>query len=61
MHSGVNHELDLDRDGKQLSFLGIPFSVDRSPYFQIKVPVCVVRNGGRPLGPADGRQPRRRV
>jgi uncharacterized protein len=48
MHSGVFHELDFDRDGKTLSFLGLPFSVDRSPYFQVKTPVCVVRNGAGP-------------
>ncbi len=48
MHSGLVHDLDLDRDGKRLAFLGIPFSVDRSPYFQVKVPVCVVRNGSSP-------------
>jgi uncharacterized protein len=48
MHTGLVHALDLDRDGKVLSFLGIPFSVDRSPYFQVKVPVCVIRNGEGP-------------
>lgn len=48
MHTGVSHAIDLDRDGKGLSFLGVPFSVDRSPYYQVKVPVCVVRNGEGP-------------
>ena len=48
MHTGLFHTLDLDRNGKVLSFLGIPFSVDRSPYFQVKIPVCVVRNGDGP-------------
>ena len=48
MHSGVFHELDFDRDGKALSFLGLPFSIDRSPYFQVRTPVCVVRNGEGP-------------
>ncbi len=48
MHSGLSHTLDLDRDGKTLSHLSIPYSIDRSPYFQIKVPVCVVRNGTGP-------------
>jgi hypothetical protein len=48
MHTGVFHTLDLDRDGKVLSHLGMPFSVDRSPYFQVKVPVCVIRNGEGP-------------
>jgi predicted deacylase len=48
MHTGVSHDLDLDRDGKRFAFLGVPFSVDRSPYFQVKVPVCVVKNGAGP-------------
>ncbi len=48
MHTGIFHTLDLERDGKTLSHLGLPFSVDRSPYFQVKVPVCVIRNGAGP-------------
>lgn len=48
MHSGLNHTLDFDGDGKVLSYLGMPFSVDRSPYFQVKVPVCRIRNGAGP-------------
>lgn len=48
MHTGLYHALDFNADGKSLDFLGIPFSVDRSPYFQVKVPVCRVRNGTGP-------------
>jgi predicted deacylase len=48
MHSGLVHTIDLDRDGKRLDYLSIPFSIDRSPYFQVKVPICVVRNGEGP-------------
>src|SRR5215471_4857029 len=48
MHTGLFHTLDLDRDGKVLSHLGLPFSVDRSPYFQVKIPICVIRNGAGP-------------
>lgn len=48
MHTGLVHQLDFDRDGKTLDFLSIPFSVDRSPYFQVKVPICLVRNGDGP-------------
>lgn len=48
MHTGVVHDLDLDSDGKRVTSLGLPFSVDRSPYFHVKVPVCVVRNGAGP-------------
>ena len=31
MHTGLFHEIDFDADGKTLSFLGTPYSVDRSP------------------------------
>src|SRR4051812_33765637 len=48
MHTGLVHRLDLERDGKVLDWLSIPFSIDRSPYFQVKVPICVVRNGDGP-------------
>ncbi|TIW38421.1 MAG: deacylase, partial [Mesorhizobium sp.] len=48
MHTGLTHTLDLDRDGKTSGYLGIPFSIDRSPYFQVKVPICLIRNGEGP-------------
>lgn len=48
MHTGIFHELDFDTDGKSTSYLSIPFSVDRSPYFQVKVPVIRIRNGEGP-------------
>ncbi|WP_192180695.1 succinylglutamate desuccinylase/aspartoacylase family protein [Mesorhizobium amorphae] len=48
MHTGLVHTLDFDRDGKMLGHLSIPFSIDRSPYFQIKVPICLIRNGEGP-------------
>lgn len=48
MHTGIFHDLDLDADGKSSSYLSIPFSVDRSPYFQVKVPVIRIRNGDGP-------------
>ncbi|HWK67821.1 MAG TPA: succinylglutamate desuccinylase/aspartoacylase family protein [Rhizobiaceae bacterium] len=48
MHTGLVHQLDFDRDGKTVDFLSIPFSIDRSPYFQVKVPICVIRNGSGP-------------
>ena len=48
MHTGLVHTLDFDRDGKTLGHLSIPFSIDRSPYFQIKVPICLIRNGQGP-------------
>jgi uncharacterized protein len=48
MHTGLFHTPDLERDGKALSHLGLPLSVDGSPYFQIKVAICVIRNGAGP-------------
>jgi uncharacterized protein len=48
MHTGLVYRLDFERDGKVLDYLSMPFSIDRSPYFQIKVPVCVIRNGDGP-------------
>jgi len=48
MHTGIFHELDLNADGKSSSYLSVPFSIDRSPYFQVKVPVIRIRNGDGP-------------
>ena len=48
MHTGLVHTLDFDRDGKTSGHLSIPFSIDRSPYFQVKVPICLIRNGKGP-------------
>jgi len=48
MHTGLIHRLDLERDGKVLDWLSMPFSIDRSPYFQAKVPISVIRNGDGP-------------
>ena len=48
MHTGVFHQIDLERDGKTISYLGLPFSVDRSPYYRATIPICVIRNGEGP-------------
>jgi predicted deacylase len=48
MHTGLFHTIDFDADGKILDHLGVPFSVDRSPYFHVKVPVARIRNGDGP-------------
>ncbi|NDV86579.1 deacylase [Aurantimonas aggregata] len=48
MHSGLFHSLDFDADGRQQTFLSIPFSVDRSPYYQVKVPVVRFKRGAGP-------------
>ena len=60
MHTGLIHTLDLDRDGKTLSRIGMPFSVDRSPYFQVTIPICVARNGAARRA-VDGRKSWRRI
>ena len=48
MHTGVFHQIDLNRDGKTISHIGLPFSVDRSPYYRATIPICVIRNGEGP-------------
>ncbi|MGQ9369382.1 deacylase [Azospirillum sp. ST 5-10] len=48
MHTGLFHALDFAAEGKALSYLSVPVSVDRSPYYQVKVPVCRIRNGAGP-------------
>lgn len=48
MHTGLVHDLDFDTDGKRLGYLSIPVSIDRSPYYQVKIPICVIRNGAGP-------------
>ncbi|MBA1154592.1 succinylglutamate desuccinylase/aspartoacylase domain-containing protein [Microvirga mediterraneensis] len=48
MHTGVYHSLDFAAEGKSTDFLSIPFSVDRSPYFQVKVPMVRIKRGTGP-------------
>ncbi|MBM1172410.1 succinylglutamate desuccinylase/aspartoacylase family protein [Microvirga arabica] len=48
MHTGVYHSLDFTAEGKSVDFLSIPFSVDRSPYFQVKVPMVRIKRGTGP-------------
>ena len=45
MHTGVLFDVPLDADGTHKGFISIPFSIDRSPYYQIKIPVCRIKNG----------------
>ncbi|MGO1768030.1 deacylase [Advenella sp. S44] len=45
MHTGVLFDVPLNEDGKHKGFISIPFSIDRSPYYQIKIPVCRIKNG----------------
>lgn len=48
MHTGLFHSIDFNADGKQISWLSAPFSVDRSPYFHVRTPICRIRNGAGP-------------
>ena len=48
MHTGVFHDLDLERDGKAFGHISMPFSIDRSPYFQVRTPLIAIRNGEGP-------------
>ncbi|WP_421590084.1 succinylglutamate desuccinylase/aspartoacylase family protein [Shinella sp. M27] len=48
MHSGLVNPIDFERDGRQAGHLAIPYSVDRSPYYQIRVPILRLKNGAGP-------------
>ena len=48
MHTGLIHTLDFDADGRQSGWLSVPFSSDRSPYYQVRVPIVRLRNGEGP-------------
>lgn len=41
-------ELAFDKDGKQAGVLHLPYSVTRSAYGMIDIPVAVIKNGDRP-------------
>lgn len=40
--------LDMERDGRQDTFLVLPVSIDRSPYYRAQIPVVRFRNGAGP-------------
>ncbi|MBB5752434.1 succinylglutamate desuccinylase/aspartoacylase family protein [Prosthecomicrobium pneumaticum] len=48
MHTGAFSDISWTEQGKQVGFFSFPYSIDRSPYFQIKVPVCRIQNGEGP-------------
>src|SRR6218665_3881078 len=48
MHSGIVNPIDFAQDGRQAGHLAIPYSVDRSPYYQIRIPILRVKNGEGP-------------
>ncbi|MDR3495036.1 MAG: succinylglutamate desuccinylase/aspartoacylase family protein [Ancalomicrobiaceae bacterium] len=48
MHTGVVHDIDFAADGRQSGYLAIPYSIDRSPYYQIRSPYLRLKNGEGP-------------
>ena len=46
--SRITTDIDYDRDGKQTGFLRIPYSVHRSAYGWLPVPVVCIKNGEGP-------------
>ncbi|WP_337270731.1 succinylglutamate desuccinylase/aspartoacylase domain-containing protein [Oryzifoliimicrobium ureilyticus] len=48
MHSGIINPIDLAREGRQSAHLAIPYSIDRSPYYQIRIPIVRLKNGDGP-------------
>ena len=41
-------DIDFDRNGKQIDWLNLPHSVNRSAYGVISIPIAVVKNGDGP-------------
>lgn len=48
VHTGIFNDIDLRLEGRQQSCLSIPWSVDRSPYYQVKIPIVRLRRGTGP-------------
>src|ERR1700723_431078 len=46
--SRLTAEIDFDRDGKQHGFIRLPYSVHRSAYGWIPIPVACIKNGEEP-------------
>src|SRR5512137_1362061 len=41
-------DVDYEKDGKQLGWLYLPYSITRSAYGNIAIPVAVIKNGAGP-------------
>ncbi|MDR3373331.1 MAG: succinylglutamate desuccinylase/aspartoacylase family protein [Ancalomicrobiaceae bacterium] len=48
MHTGVVSDIDFTAEGRQSGYLAIPYSIDRSPYYQIRIPYLRLKNGTGP-------------
>ena len=46
--SRVATDVDYEKDGKQVSYLGVPISTDDSAYGTVTVPITVLKNGTGP-------------
>jgi len=46
--SRLTAEIDFDRDGKEYGFIRLPYSVHRSAYGWIPIPVVCIKNGDGP-------------
>ena len=46
--SRLTAEVDFERDGKQTGFIRLPYSVHRSAYGWIPIPVACIKNGAGP-------------
>ncbi len=44
----ITSEVDFDAEGKQAGYLRVPYSVDRSAYGWLPVPITILRNGSGP-------------
>jgi predicted deacylase len=44
----ISATVDYERPGKQIGWLNLPYSVTRSAYGNVRIPVCVVANGKGP-------------
>ena len=47
--STLHNEIDLDADGRHVGYLRLPYSVHRSAYGWIPIPIASVRNGEGPV------------
>lgn len=47
--SSIQSEIDLDADGRHVGYLRLPYSVHRSAYGWIPIPIASIRNGEGPV------------
>ena len=45
--SRITTDLDFNADGKQIGYLRLPFSVHRSAYGYLAIPIAIIKNGRR--------------